>query len=544
MNRSASRDGLRRLLAVVLGPRRGRVTVLFLVAMVGAVADALVPFWIGRILGGLGAGSDGLPTGDLVLASATLAASIALNVTQYVAAARLRIDIVLDLRLRLADHVAENARSVSAAISPGDMATAVGSDIGRVAEVATRRIRVIASLVSFVVVAIYLFAASPVLAAVVIAAVPVLMFVTGRISAPLESREDEHRELSGVLSSMCADLGLGLRVLRGVGGGQAFISRFTQRSAAAEQAGVRVASIQAMLLSLGILLPGVLMALLVWLGGSMTLSGDLDPPALVMFYAASLYLVAPIEAFVAYVGSRASGAAAATRLQEILSTGTGTGTGNGSVNEVSTGGPEPDDADLVIGGDLVDLGTGAVVREGKLSRVRPGSATAARLGGLEALDEVEIGGHRLDRLSHGALRKTLRLQPSRATLLPGTIRDVVDPHGTATDAEIWEALRVAGAEDVVDRLPNGLDHEVQADGRSLSGGQRQRIALARSLVAAPDYLVLEDPLTALDAMTESEVARRLRANRQGRTTAVVTRSQAVGAVADVWDEPDKSGAST
>jgi ABC-type multidrug transport system fused ATPase/permease subunit len=78
--------------------------------------------------------------------------------------------------------------------------------------------------------------------------------------------------------------------------------------------------------------------------------------------------------------------------------------------------------------------------------------------------------------------------------------------------------------DVVDALPDGLATDLPERGRSLSGGQRQRLALARSLVADPDVLILDEPTSAVDAHTEARIGQRLREARGSRTTLVFTTS--------------------
>ena len=100
------------------------------------------------------------------------------------------------------------------------------------------------------------------------------------------------------------------------------------------------------------------------------------------------------------------------------------------------------------------------------------------------------------------------------------------------DRDLTPALAAARADQVVDALADGFDTVVAEHGRTLSGGQRQRVALARALAADPPVLVLHDPTTAVDSVTEAEIAAGLRTLRHGRTTVVVTSSPALLAVAD------------
>jgi ABC-type multidrug transport system fused ATPase/permease subunit len=80
---------------------------------------------------------------------------------------------------------------------------------------------------------------------------------------------------------------------------------------------------------------------------------------------------------------------------------------------------------------------------------------------------------------------------------------------------------------VLEGLPAGLDTRIDERGRSFSGGQRQRLVLARALLADPEFLVLIEPTSAVDAHTEARIARDLREARQGKTTVVVSTSPLV-----------------
>ncbi|WP_029090020.1 ABC transporter ATP-binding protein [Brevibacterium album] len=101
-----------------------------------------------------------------------------------------------------------------------------------------------------------------------------------------------------------------------------------------------------------------------------------------------------------------------------------------------------------------------------------------------------------------------------------------------TDARIWEALEVAQAADFVAELPDRLETQVGEQGLALSGGQRQRIALARAVAGRPQFLVLDDPLSAVDVDTEDRVQQRLREALSHTTALIVAHRPSTAALAD------------
>ena len=128
----------------------------------------------------------------------------------------------------------------------------------------------------------------------------------------------------------------------------------------------------------------------------------------------------------------------------------------------------------------------------------------------------------------------MRVSAHEAELFDGSLGDNVRaaaPQDAAAE-RVDAALAAADVADVAAALPGGLDGALGERGRSLSGGQRQRVALARALAADAAVLVLHDPTTAVDAVTEARIAARLRGLRAGRTTIVVTSSPALLAAAD------------
>jgi ATP-binding cassette, subfamily B, multidrug efflux pump len=116
----------------------------------------------------------------------------------------------------------------------------------------------------------------------------------------------------------------------------------------------------------------------------------------------------------------------------------------------------------------------------------------------------------------------LGLVPQRTFLAGGTVRDNLRyGKDDATDDELWHALDVAQARDVVEQLPGGLDARVEQAGANLSGGQRQRLAIARALVRRPAIYIFDDSFSALDYATDARLRAALRADTADATVVLV-----------------------
>ncbi|MBR1693572.1 MAG: ABC transporter ATP-binding protein [Lachnospiraceae bacterium] len=127
-------------------------------------------------------------------------------------------------------------------------------------------------------------------------------------------------------------------------------------------------------------------------------------------------------------------------------------------------------------------------------------------GGHLLIDGKEISAYDVTEL-----RRRIGVVPQKAVLFKGSIRDNMKwGNEAATDEEIWEALRIAQAKDVVEGKDGGLDYMLTAGGRNLSGGQRQRLTIARALVKKPDILILDDSASALDFATDKALRTALR----------------------------------
>ncbi len=118
--------------------------------------------------------------------------------------------------------------------------------------------------------------------------------------------------------------------------------------------------------------------------------------------------------------------------------------------------------------------------------------------------EVLVDGENVKSYTYAALRTKVSTCLQKAVLFHGTIREnLLWGKKDATDAELWEALSIAQAKDVVESKDGGLDYMIEQGGKNLSGGQKQRLTIARALVQDADVLILDDSSSALDYATDA-----------------------------------------
>ncbi len=181
----------------------------------------------------------------------------------------------------------------------------------------------------------------------------------------------------------------------------------------------------------------------------------------------------------------------------------------------------PDETTPTLDGIDLDVGAGRIVAV--VGPTGSGKTTLVELvAGLIAPDRGRV------RVMSGGSAVVFQ----EAFLFSGTIRHNILLGADFSDDEVWQALRLAEAEEFVGDTPNGLDTVVGERGVSLSGGQRQRVALARALVRRPALLLLDDTTSALDPATEAAVLANLRGALAGTTVLMVASRPSTIALAD------------
>ncbi|WP_129663973.1 ABC transporter ATP-binding protein [Phytoactinopolyspora endophytica] len=410
-------------------------------------------------------------------------------------------------------------------VSSGEIAAVQTADVGRISQVMTVTGPGVGAVVAYVVVASLLFAISPLLAVVVLLGVPALALLIGPLLGRLRGAETTYREQQGALTARAGDIVSGLRVLFGIGGKAVFAERYRGRSAALRSDGYRVGAITSWVEAVGAGLPIVFVGAVVWLAARQAVDGTITVGEMVAVYGYVAVLVLPVSALIESADDITRGIVSARRVVRILAMSPGIQDGPSTAD----GPREP--------ADMRDPESQLTVPAGRMSALVSSDAAEAaaivdRLGRYTESDTT-WGDVPLSEMALAEVRSRILVADQDAYLFAGTLRDGVgsgrrdDGSGGShrdtivSDSEIDDALHTASADDIVAALRDGLAAPIEAQARNLSGGQQQRIRLARALLAQAEVLLLIEPTSAVDALTEAAIASRLRAARQGRTTLVV-----------------------
>ncbi|MEU7879130.1 ABC transporter ATP-binding protein [Microbispora bryophytorum] len=354
----------------------------------------------------------------------------------------------------------------------------------------------------------------------------------------------------------------GVRVVRAFAAEDRERARFAEVNGALLGFAVRAARLAAVMYPAGMLIGNLCGVAVIWYGGRLVDDGVTRVGSLVAFlnYLAVILGSALLATFTVLTAPRAR--VCALRVREVLETGTEpdappTGADRMWKGRLWKGEVEVRDAHLRYPGaeEPVLRGVNLLVRPGETVAVVGSTASGkttllnlvARLldptGGRVLLDGTDLAS-----LPPEEPAGVVGLVPQRPYLFSGTIAgNLRYGRPEATDAELWHALDVAQARDFVEALPEGLDTPLGQGGASLSGGQRQRLTVARALVARPRVLLLDDPFSALDPVTERALTDALA--RETRDVAVVLVAQRISSTrhADrlvVLDEGRVSGSGT
>ena len=552
------------------------VTLATLAACTSNIIQAIVPAFLGQALdAGIENGLNGRvwSIGALLLVLFVVYAVGDTMLSYFGVTAWMRT--AFDVDRLVGRQISATGKDLSRQVSTGEVATIIASDADYLGKLIEHLPALLGAAASFLVVAVLMLRTSVSLGLIVILGMPLVAAIVTLVIRPLQKRQAVQREAQSAVTTVTTDTVAGLRILRGIGGEDVFARRYRDASQELRRRGVEVASSQATLMTLQVLLPGLFAAIVVWVAARMAVAGSLTPGGLITFYGYTAYLSWPLWVFTSSVQDYTRAVVGARRLSRLLEVAPAAGSLVERLN-LDPAAAHP------VSGDLVDTGSGLRLKEGRMTALvcpdpQVSADLATRLGRFtDAGPTVTLAGRPLTTMPLEQVRASVVVSGATAQLFTGTLREALDvrsgpdpqPAGledllraetertTGADVDqqvrpqereapgddrLIEAIGIADAGDVLTSLSEGLAGMITEKGRSLSGGQRQRVALARALLTEAPTLVLIEPTSALDSHTEARVATQVHRARAGRTTVVVTASPLVLEACDEVVLLDSSG---
>ncbi|GAA1637060.1 ABC transporter transmembrane domain-containing protein [Actinoplanes couchii] len=439
------------------------------------------------------------------------------------------------MRLELTTRVLHPRGSAGTGRLPGALVNVATGDAQRVGAINLALPLGFAAFCGVVIGAVALLRMSLLLGLLVLIGAPMLLLTAHWLGRPLQRRSENEQEHAARAAGVAADLVAGLRVLKGIGAERSAARRYHRISRDSLAATQRAATAKSWHDSTLLGLTGVFLAIVALAGGRLAMTGQITVGELVAAVGLAQFLLGPL-ALVAWAnGELAQARASADRIAAVLSAEPRTPGGDaepagpvhGHIRFAAVSGGGLSDLDLDIApGEIVGIVTADQVAAGTLTELFGRSRDPAS-------GTVELDGRPLHTLDPLAVRAAVLVAEHDADLFEGTLLENV-ALGRARPEAVDAALAASTVDEVADTLPGRLDGAIAERGGSLSGGQRQRVALARALAADPPVLVLHDPTTAVDAVTEQRIATGLRDLRRSRdrTTVLVTTSPSLLSVAD------------
>jgi ATP-binding cassette subfamily B protein/ATP-binding cassette subfamily C protein len=502
-------------------------------SLVGAGAALAQPLLTRAVLDSIGS-SQRLARLVLLLVG-LLAAGAVIQAVRDFLLQRTAEGLVLGTRRRLAGHLLRLPIAEYDQRRTGDLLSRVGADTTLLRAVVTSGLfETVTGLVMVVGAATAMILLDPLLFGVTIAGVAVGLSVAVLVARRVRGLSEEAQARIGEMTSAVERAISAARTIRA--------SRAEEREAVAVgasavqayAAGVRVARLQALIGPASTIAVQGAFLLVLGVGGARVAAGAISVGDLVAFIMFVFFLVIPLgQALHAYTQLQ-TGLGALQRIEEVLDLplehagdaasppGTAARRGTAAIefDRVSFG---------YAGGEPVLHEVSFTVPHGtRTALVGPsGSGKSTLLALAERFYEIGAGSLRVDgwdirELPRDALRARLGYVEQEAPVLAGTLRDnlLLTAPG-ATEAQLLAVLDQVNLSQLVERTPRGLDVQVGEGGVLLSGGERQRLAIARTLLAGPPILLLDEPTSNLDARNEVALRRAIDAVAVQRTLLIV-----------------------
>ena len=495
--------------------------------------ELLIPLVVANIIDvGIARGDESVIIRDAILMAVLGLVGMLFSITAQYFSAKAAVGLAATLRHELFDHIQSLSYSKAQSIGTSTLLTRITSDINQVQTGLNLALRLLLRSPFIVFGAMIMAFTVNVRAAMIfVVTIPLLalvIFGIMKITTPLYKKEQSR--LDGLLGMTRQNL-TGVRVIRAfINEGQE-LADFESGNEALTKMQQHVGRISALMNPLTYVIINGATAVLIYYGALRVNVGELTQGQVVALVNYMSQILVELIKFANLIVTISKSMASAERIQDVLQIEAGMHitddkgkTGNNciefehvSLTYPNAGAESLTDIHFRVGhGQTLGIigGTGS----GKSSVVNliPRFFDATK-------GTVRVDGRDVQSYDPEDLRGKIGLVPQKAVLFKGTIRSnlrMSDPD--ASDEGMWEALRIAQAEDFVRGKKGELDAEVAQEGRNFSGGQRQRLTIARALVRRPEILILDDSASALDYMTDANLRRTIRQADPEMTVVIVS----------------------
>ena len=505
--------------------------------------ELLIPLVVADIIDiGIASGDQGIIIRDAVLMAALGLIGMLFSITAQYFSAKAAVSLAADLRHDLFDHIQSLSYSTAQTVGISALLTRITSDINQVQTGLNLALRLLlrspfivfgAMIMAFTVnvrAALIFVITIPLLAAVIFG----IMKVTTPLFKKVQSK------LDGLLDLTRQNL-TGVRVIRAFNNEEKELADFEANNENLTLLQMHVGRISALMNPLTYMIINAATAALIWYGALRVNTGELTQGQVVALVNYMSQILVELIKFANLIVTISKAIASADRIQNVLEIQSGADilpkaptqhnsclkfdhvhlTYPGAAAEALT------DIDFAIEhGQTLGIIGGTGSGKSSIVNLIPRFYDATQ-------GSVLIDGEDVRTYEPEMLRKKIGLVPQKAILFKGTIRSNLQmAEAAASEEGMWEALRIAQAEDFVRSKSGGLDADVAQEGRNFSGGQRQRLTIARALTRKPEILILDDSASALDYMTDANLRRAIRQADPDMTVIIVSQRTASVRFAD------------
>ena len=481
----------------------------------------------------------------MLIVAAGVLSSVSLGLRRFVAFRNGRM-IESRLRDRVFAHIQRLHFSFHDANATGDLMSRANTDLQNFQDVITMIPLTTGQFVLVAGAVIIMFLTQPVLALLALATLPLVNVLGRRFAQKLHPAIMGVQRESAQLATVVEETVAGVRVIKGFGAEGVRAKALRVEADDLRHESLTASLVRSRYLPAMEIAPNIGLIAVLACGGHLVIEGDLTVGTLISFNIYVMLLIQPLRSMGMTVANAQRAAAAGVRISQLLAVEpriVAPETPTSLPTTAPLGGVEFEHVDFAYPGHegepvLQDLTLSIQPGESVAFVGATGSGKTTLASLLPRFYDVDAGTVRLDgvdvrSLDPQALRRNVSIVFEDTFLFQASVFEniaFVDP--AATEEQVRRAARLSGAEEFIDQLPNGYRTEVGERGLSLSGGQRQRLAIARSILADPRVLILDDATSAVDPTKEHEIRDALGEAMKSRTTIVIAHRPATIALAD------------